>query len=50
MQRSTRFPLLWLVLAASLAAGVTGCGPGPNVWHGVKNPAPVPTQSKEAGR
>lgn len=28
MQRSTRFTLLWLVLAASLAAGVTGCGPG----------------------
>jgi hypothetical protein len=51
MRHSARFTsLLRLVIAAAIAAGIGGCGPGPNVWPGVKNPAPVPAQPKEAAR
>lgn len=50
MQHSTRSKVLWLLIVASLAIGIGGCDPGPNVWSGVKNPAPVSPQPKEAGR
>ena len=47
----TRIQIVGLLLmAAILSMLLAGCSPGPNVWHGVKQPAPVPAQPKEAGR
>lgn len=50
MRHSRWFFVLWLVVAGWLAATLAGCDPGKPVWHGVKNPAPVSAQPKEAGK